>query len=133
LQQAEEEIRIVVAELTSQLYKRRRKILISPHGLNSAEVRKILVECGVAPTLVDRIVRTFTTTDPAHHAPAGYSTQRERIRQYARWVRELEQLLKQEHKQVPPDVLMGIPQADVRETLEAVEQMQPFDVRIKLE
>ena len=121
LQQAEEEIRIVVAELASKLYERQRKTRISPHGLNSVKVRKMLVECGVELKLVDKIFRTFTTTDPAHHVPVGYSAQRERIRQYAGWVRELEQLLKQEHKQVPPDAVTGIPQADVRETLAVID------------
>jgi len=132
LQQAEEEIRIVVADLASQLYERQRKIRTSPHSLNSAKVRKMLVECGVESKMVDRIVRTFTTTDPAHHVPVGYSAHRERIRQYAGWVGELEQLLKQEHKQVLSDAMTGIPQSDVRETMEAIELMQSIDIHVKL-
>ncbi|MCX6233480.1 MAG: AAA family ATPase [Bacteroidetes bacterium] len=93
LQQAEEEIRIVVAELTSELYIKKTGIQKSPHALNSTKVRKMLLECGVNAGLVDKIIQTYETTDDAHHAPADYSAQRERIRRYYAWVNELGQLL----------------------------------------
>jgi len=93
LQQAEEEIRIVIAELTSELYLKKKGSRKSPHDLNSTKVRKMLVECGVEAGLVDRITQTFKTTDDAHHAPAYYAAQRERIRRYHNWVHGLAQLL----------------------------------------
>jgi ABC-type sulfate/molybdate transport systems ATPase subunit len=93
LQQGEEEIRIVVAQLTADLYRKKRGINKSPHDINSDKARKILVECGVDSVLVDRITQTFSTTDPAHHAPSGYAAHRQRIQQYVGWVNELAQLL----------------------------------------
>jgi len=93
LQQAEEEIRIVIAELASELYLKKKGGRKSPHDLNSTKVRKMLLECGVEAGLVDRITQTFETTDDAHHAPADYAAQRERIRRYHAWVHELAQLL----------------------------------------
>ncbi len=93
LQQAEEEIRIVIAELSSELYLKKKGGRKSPHDLNSTKVRKMLLECSVEAGLLDRITQTFQTTDDAHHAPADYAAQRERIRRYHAWVHELAQLL----------------------------------------
>lgn len=93
LQQAEEEIRIVNAELTSELYFKIKKVRKKPHDLNSMKVRKILLECGVENSLVDRITQTFQTTDDAHHAPVNYTTHRQRIQRYHAWAYELANLL----------------------------------------
>jgi len=93
LQQAEGEIRIVNAELTSELYFKIKGIKKKPHDLNSTKVRKMLVECGIDSTLVDRITQTFETTDDAHHAPVDYSAHRQRIRRYHAWAHELAKLL----------------------------------------
>jgi len=79
LQQAEEEIRIVNAELTSELYFKIKGVRKKPHDLNSTKVRKMLVECGIDSSLVDRITQTFETTDDAHHAPVDYAAHRQRI------------------------------------------------------
>ncbi len=93
LQQAEEEIRIVNAELTSELYFKIKQFMKKPHDLNSTKVRKMLVECGVDISLVDRITQTFETTDDAHHAPADYAAHRQRIQRYHAWAHELAKLL----------------------------------------
>ena len=93
LQQAEEEIRIVNAELTSELYFRIKGVRKKPHDLNSIKVRKMLVECGINSSLVDRITQTFETTDDAHHAPVNYTAHRQRIRRYHAWAHELAKLL----------------------------------------
>lgn len=92
LQQAEEEIRIVIAELTSNLYFKKKRCQKSPHDLNSSKVRTMLLECGVETGLVNRITQTFETTDDAHHASEDYAAQRERIRRYHSWANELAQL-----------------------------------------
>lgn len=89
LQQAEEEIRILVGEVTADLYLRVKGVYKSPHNLNSVKVRKMLVECSVPQGLVDRIEQTFITTDNAHHAPADYVAVKQRIRKYRSWVQEL--------------------------------------------
>jgi len=47
LKQAEEEIRIIIAELASELRFKKKGARKSPHNLNPARVRKIPVECGV--------------------------------------------------------------------------------------
>lgn len=93
LQQAEQEIRIVVAQLTCEVYRKTKGVSKSPHDLNSTKVRKMLVECGVRADLVDRIRQTFDTTDPAHHASENYAPDRQRIRVYYDWAHELAQLL----------------------------------------
>jgi DNA repair exonuclease SbcCD ATPase subunit len=93
LQQAEEEIRIVNAELTSELYFKIKGVRKNPHDLNSTKVRKMLVECGIKNGLVDKITQTFETTDDAHHAPVDYATHRQRIQCYHTWANELSKLL----------------------------------------
>ncbi|MGI6296515.1 MAG: AAA family ATPase [Armatimonadota bacterium] len=94
LQQAEEEIRIAVGDITSQLYKKRTGVVKNPNKLNSKAVRKMLIECNVKPELVDKIVSTFGTTDDSHHDPNEYSPNRERIRCYHNWAHDLAQCLK---------------------------------------
>lgn len=93
LQQAEEEIRIIVADLTSELYFKQKQIKKSAHNLNSTKVRKMLIECGVDLKIVDKIVQTFETTDDAHHAATGYSANRERIKRYQGWANELARIV----------------------------------------
>ncbi|TEU12466.1 MAG: hypothetical protein E3J21_21050 [Anaerolineales bacterium] len=89
LQTAEEEIRIVVAELAAEIYYRVKGERKPRHKLNSSKIRKMLIECGVEPKLVDRITQTFETTDDAHHAPEDYAAQKQRIRRYHAWSHEL--------------------------------------------
>lgn len=93
LQQAEEEIRIVTAEITCELYCKVHGVRRKPSDLNSTKTRKMLVECGVDSSLVDRITMTFETTDDAHHAPGNYEAHRQRIREYHSWAHELAQKL----------------------------------------
>lgn len=93
LQQAEEEIRFVNEELTSEIYFKIKGVKISPKNLNAARVRKMLVECGVENSLVDRITQTFETTDIAHHASEEYAAHRQRIQRYHAWAHELANLL----------------------------------------
>jgi DNA repair exonuclease SbcCD ATPase subunit len=93
LQQAEEEIRIVITELSSELYRKKTGNTKSPHKLNSTQVEKMLTECGIDTGLRDRIIQTFCTTDDSHHTPTNYFPDRERIRQYHSWVHELAKLL----------------------------------------
>jgi len=93
LQQAEGEIRIVNAELTSELYFKIKGVRKKPHDLNSTKVRKMLLECGIENSLVDRITQTFETTDDAHHDPVNYAAHRQRIQRYYSWAHELEKLL----------------------------------------
>lgn len=93
LQHAEEEIRIVIAEITCELYFKIKGIRKSPHNLNADITRKMLIECGVDTGLADRITQTFETTDDAHHAPGDYVPQKERIRKYHSWCHELARLL----------------------------------------
>ncbi len=93
LQQAEEEIRIVVAELTSELYLKKKGAKKDHSKLNASQVRKALVECGVESNLVDRVTQTFETTDKSHHAPKGYAAHKQRINKYKDWAYELANLV----------------------------------------
>ncbi|APV45065.1 AAA domain-containing protein [Dehalogenimonas formicexedens] len=92
LQQAEEEIRIVVCDITAGLYLNKKGIQRNPSTFNSAMVRKTLIECGVTMDLVDRVGQTFETTDDAHHAPKDYAAHRQRIRCYHNWAHALAKL-----------------------------------------
>ena len=93
LQQAEEEIRILVCQITCELYEKQKGIKRSPHSLNSSEVERMLTQCGVETRLVNQILQTFCTTDDSHHAPATYCPDRDRIRQYHGWVTQLSKVL----------------------------------------
>ena len=94
LQQAEEEIRIALAAVASDLYFKRRGERKSAHDLNGSQIRKMLIECGVDTGLVNRVLQTFGTTDPAHHAQDGYTPNKQRVMQYHSWVHELAAYLK---------------------------------------
>jgi len=95
LQQAEEEIRIVVGDITSQLYKKTTGVVKNPNKLSSKDINKMLLECSVDSKLVDRIVGSFGTTDDSHHDPKEYSPNRERIRCYHSWAHDLARYLKE--------------------------------------
>jgi len=93
LQQAEEEVRLAVTDLTSAIYSKTKGVPKDANKLNSREVRKCLVECGLPADLIDRIDQTFKTTDDAHHI-TDYSPHRERIKRYHSYVHELANTLK---------------------------------------
>jgi hypothetical protein len=82
LQQAEEEIRIAACQVTAEVAKIKLDRTVSAHGINSVRARSILVEAGCPTSLVDRTIASFSTTDPAHHAPKNYAPNAERVRQY---------------------------------------------------
>jgi len=88
LQQAEEEIRLAVTDLTSKIYSQKKGVHKDANKLNDSEVRKCLVECGLPTDLINRIYQTFETTDDAHHI-TDYTPDRERIKQYHSYVHEL--------------------------------------------
>jgi hypothetical protein len=93
LQQAEEEIRLAVTDLTSALYSKTKGVKKDANKLNARDVRKCLIECNLPTDLIDRIGQTFETTDDAHHI-TDYSPHRERIRRYHSYVHELAKTLK---------------------------------------
>jgi hypothetical protein len=55
---------------------------ISAHKINSDRARSIFVGAACPEKLVGRVIATFSTIDPAHHAGDGYVPNRERFRQY---------------------------------------------------
>lgn len=89
LQQAEEEIRIAACQLTAQVAKLKLHRSAGAHSMNSDKARSILTEAGCPAALVDRVVASFATTDPAHHAPKNYVPSAERVRQYHGTLSEL--------------------------------------------
>ena len=93
LQQAEEEIRIAACQLTAEVARTKLRRAIGAHSMNSDKARAILNESGVPAALIDRAIATFTTTDPAHHSPKGYTPNRERVRQYHATLSELKNWL----------------------------------------
>jgi ABC-type methionine transport system ATPase subunit len=95
LQQAEEEIRIVVCKLAADVAKRKLSSEKSPHSMNSQDVRNILAKAGCPDALLDKVVATFNTTDDAHHAPKLYQPSAQRLRQYIAVLRELREWLTQ--------------------------------------
>lgn len=82
LQQAEEEIRIAACQLTAEVAKAKLGRTTGAHSMNGDKARSILNEAGCPASLVDRVIATFATTDPAHHAPKDYVPNAERVRQY---------------------------------------------------
>jgi AAA domain len=94
LQQAEEEIRIAACQLTAEVSRVRLNRLTGAHSMNSDKARSILNESGCPASLVDRVIASFATTDPAHHAPKDYVPNAERVRQYHGTLTELSAWLK---------------------------------------
>ncbi|MEW6047984.1 MAG: AAA family ATPase, partial [Bacillota bacterium] len=94
LQMAEEELRLAVCQIACTLYQQETGKTKNPNNLNSKRVREMLASCGVPLDLVDRICQTFATTDDAHHTPARYTPNRERIRCYIGWAHDLAKLIK---------------------------------------
>jgi AAA domain len=82
LQQAEEEIRIAACQLTAEIAQARLRRITGAQSMNSDKARSILTEAGCPPTLTDRVIATFSTTDPAHHASKDYVPNAERVRRY---------------------------------------------------
>jgi hypothetical protein len=93
LQQIEEEIRLIVCQLTSEIYYKRKGITKGAHSINEKDTKRILTECGIDDKLINKIVQTFQTTDDSHHIGKGYSPNRQRIFNYYDWVLELSQQL----------------------------------------
>ena len=92
LQQAEEEIRLALTDLTSALYSKIKGVRKDANKLNASVVRKCLLECGLPNDLIDRIYRTYATIDDAHHI-TDYSPNRERIKRYHSYIHELARIL----------------------------------------
>jgi hypothetical protein len=99
LQQAEAEFRHVTNQLTARLKLKMTGVRVSTANLNADDTKKILLECGIETGLVSRISMALKTIDDAHHTPASYSVNREKIRQYEGWTMTL---LDKVEKAIPP-------------------------------
>ena len=97
IQQAEEEIRTVVSQVTSEIYQKVKGIPKDASKLNSGIARKALIESGVPSGLVDKVMQSFATTDDAHHAPSDYSANRQRIQRYYDSTWELVRFMQELH------------------------------------
>lgn len=100
LQHAEEEVRQVIHQLTCTLYNAVTGLKKSPHSLNTDEVRKMLLKCGVELDFVAKLVSVFETVDDAHHAAPGYEPNRQRIRQYHGWSSTLVEIVERKRKEL---------------------------------
>jgi ABC-type sulfate/molybdate transport systems ATPase subunit len=89
LQQAEEEIRLAICDISSCVYTKKTGKIKSAHDLNEAKIRSMLLESGIETRLIDRISQTFTTTDESHHTGENYVPNKQRIKQYHSWAHEL--------------------------------------------
>lgn len=103
IQQGEEEIRILVCEVAAEICQKVKAERKDPNNLNADKVRKMLTECGVDVGLIDRIHKTFSTTDDSHHAAPAYAPNRERLRQYQGYVNELLLVLKRHNESSGPE------------------------------
>jgi len=93
LQQAEEEVRLIITDLTSAIYSQKKRVHKDANKLNDRDVRKCLLESGLPFDLADRISQTYQTIDDAHHI-ADYSPDRHRIKRYHGYVSELAKYLR---------------------------------------
>ncbi|KPJ91937.1 MAG: hypothetical protein AMJ53_10395 [Gammaproteobacteria bacterium SG8_11] len=89
LQQAEEEIRLALCDITAILYNKVTGKNVSRDKLNAMRVKQLLLECGIPNNLIDKVTQTFQTTDDSHHISSTYSPNRQRIMQYHSWLHEL--------------------------------------------
>jgi len=95
VQAAEQEIRIVVTDLASELYLRKHGERKSTRNMGSAEVKRLLTSCGVEQGLVNRIGQTFATSDEAHHASESHAVSRNKVKTYANWATDLMKVVEQ--------------------------------------
>ena len=82
LQHAEEEIRIVINQLTAELTLKKLGTPVNTKNMSSDRVQKLLLSCGIEKEFVSKVVAVFVTVDPAHHAQDSYAVNRERVREY---------------------------------------------------
>jgi hypothetical protein len=102
LQQAEEELRQILHQLTCTLFEGVKKQPKNPATLNAAKVRKILTECGIDLPLLNKVMAIFETLDDAHHAAPGYSPNRQKLRQYYDTAVRLSQTVEAKLKESKP-------------------------------
>lgn len=88
LQAAEQELRFILTDISSDIFLRKKGEKKRPHRLNADRIHKILLECNISEALASRVIQAFGTIDNAHHN--NTSTHRERLRQYYSVARELE-------------------------------------------
>lgn len=93
LQQAEEEVRLVITQLASDLHFKVSGQRKAPHKLNAGETKKLLLACGVGQDLANKLASTFETVDEAHHASGNYSVHREKLRTYCGWLTALHEFV----------------------------------------
>jgi hypothetical protein len=82
LQQAEEEIRLVINQLAGELNFKKFGAVINTKNMTPDKVQKTLLACGVDKGVTTKLVAAFGTVDPAHHSQADYAPSKERIREY---------------------------------------------------
>jgi DNA repair exonuclease SbcCD ATPase subunit len=82
LQQAEEEIRLVVNQLAGELNLKKLGTVINTKNMTPDKIQKVLLSCGVDKEFVTRLVAAFGTVDPSHHSQPDYAANRERVREY---------------------------------------------------
>jgi DNA repair exonuclease SbcCD ATPase subunit len=82
LQQAEEEIRLVINQLAGELNIKKFGTVINTKNMTPDKVQKTLLACGVEKGVTTKLVAAFGTVDPAHHSQADYAPSKERIREY---------------------------------------------------
>src|SRR5579871_1901416 len=99
LQQAEEELRQVLHQCACTLHENVKGTPKNPATLNGEKVRKILVECGLPLSLVNRVMTVFETLDDAHHAAPGYAPNRQKLRAYYDIAVQLSQAVEEKIKE----------------------------------
>ncbi|MCX5726885.1 MAG: hypothetical protein NT030_06930, partial [Candidatus Saganbacteria bacterium] len=93
LQQAEEELRLAACQLASRIAEAKLGRTTSPHNMNKNDVRAILIEAGIAASVVDQIQAMFISADDAHHTPKTYQPNTQRIRQAIASLRNVSKLI----------------------------------------
>ncbi len=82
LQEAEEEIRLVINQLAGELNFKKFGTVINTKNMTPDKVQKTLLACGVDKGKTTKLVAAFGTVDPAHHSQADYAPSKERIQEY---------------------------------------------------
>ncbi|MBU1694293.1 MAG: hypothetical protein KKC51_10055 [Verrucomicrobia bacterium] len=84
----------MACEIAASVFEKVKGEKKNPNSLNAEKVRKLLQESGVEQGVVDRVFKTFSTTDDSHHAAPKYDPNRDRLKQYLGYINELLQVFK---------------------------------------
>ena len=80
IQQADEELRLIACQLAQKVAKEKLDRTTSVHNMSATDVRNILTSAGAPVKDIDDLYAVQSAADDAHHTPAKYQPNVQRVR-----------------------------------------------------